>query len=112
MSKAANPFTDLPVDDRDKPMQVGREFSTIDDANVNSPQNYTTAVSQISIPDRAVEVVFFPSTDLRISERANMAGYDIISSGTKEILPCAYMETIFYRADSSNGSLRYRFILV
>ena len=114
MAKTAQPFTELPLDDRGQPIQIGKEFTTQDASGTvqPSPLSYTTGQAVITIPDRAVEFIVAPTTDLRVSEVAGMARYDIVQAGTKEVFPCAFMESIFIKANATAGTLRFRFTLI
>lgn len=105
----------LPKDRQNNPIQVGNGFQTNDNTAVTpkaSPLAYTGTIQTIVVPAGAVQMVCFPSTDLRISELVNQSQYDIIPAGTKETIPCAGMANIYIAQDTANGNLRFKFIFV
>lgn len=113
-TRTGSEFSNLPTDGRKTPIQVGNYFTTLD-ATASpqaSPLSYSSVVITIVVPQGAIQMVCFPSTDMRISEVSNAANYDIIPAGTKEVLSCAQMSKIYIVRDSADGSLRFKFIFV
>lgn len=75
----------------------------------DSPLTYEDAVITIEIPRDAVEVVFKPSTDMRVSELEAMTRYYVIAAGAAEVVGVADMSQIFIIRDVNNGVLNFRF---
>ncbi len=98
--------------DQDRvPVQIGSSFQTTE-ATQNSPLSYTTGKITLVVPDRAVELIVFPTTDMRVSEDVNMTTYDIVPAGAKEAISCARMSNIYLIRDSASGTLRFRWTLI
>lgn len=95
-------------------VQIGSEFVVADATGTpqTSPLSYTTGVYTIVVPDRAVEFICSPTTDLNIGSAVGMTTYDLIKANTKESLPCAKMQNIYVQRNSASGTLYFRFTLV
>lgn len=104
----------LVKDSNNHKVQIGSGFTVADVTTVpqTSPLSYTTGVVTIVVPDRAVEMILSPTTDLRISDTVGVATYDVIKANTKESIPCARQQNIYLQRDASNGTLNFRFTVV
>lgn len=114
MSKPQSSLASLVRDTNKEPVQIGSSFIT-NDASASpkvSPLAYSSSVITLAVPDGAVELILFPSTDLRVSEVVGMAQYDVIASASKEAIGCARMTNIYITRDSADGSLRFRWTII
>jgi hypothetical protein len=104
----------LPKDAYNNAMQSGNGFQTQDDTDTpqTSPLAYSSSVITIKVPTAAIEMILFPTTDLLVSDVANMATYDLITGDTKESLPCAGQRYIYLKRSTVDGSLRFRFTMI
>lgn len=95
-------------------VQAGGSFVVADvtGSPQTSPLSYTTGVITIVVPDNAIEMIVSPSTDIRVSDTAGVATYDIVRAGTKESIPCASMQNIYFQRDAASGTLLYRFTIL
>jgi len=114
MTKATQPINELLRDLQGNAVQIGSTFSTQDESGTpkTSPLSYSSTEIEIVIPQRAVEMILSPTSDLRISEVTGMARYDIIQGGTKEALCVAKLDSLFIKRDAADGTLRFRFTFI
>jgi len=115
MSKSDSKVLEYLVrDDNNVAVPIGSAFQTTDNTSpeVTSPYTYTTAVTTIVVPDRAVELILAPTTALRVSELSAVTNYYVITAGSAETFPCARMQNIYIRGDAAGGTLNFRFVLV
>jgi hypothetical protein len=95
------------------PIQIPTNFQTVDgaDSPLTSPTPYTGSISPLTLPESAISVDLAPTTDLRVSEDPTMASYTIVPAGSEVEFPCgsSSIGAIYIKADSSDGSLLFRF---
>ena len=99
------------LDSNKSPAQIMTTFDSIGDsaAPYISPFTYTTSVVGLTVPNEAYEFILNPSTALRVSNIASMSYYDVIAANSKEALPCADIDSIYIRGDSSGGTMNFRY---
>lgn len=104
-----------PVDNYDNPVSGGGTFQTADNTGTpqKSPLTYTGAATVLNlvVPKRAIYCVLFPSTDLRVSEKADVSQYTIVPAGIKETYPCSNLSNIYLQEDSADGKVRFHFVI-
>lgn len=107
-------FGNLPHAGDHSPIQVPNYFGTNDATGTpqTSPLAYSNSVIPLVVPQGAVHLSLLPTTDLRVSEQANAAQYDLIKAGSKELIACAEMANIYIIRDSADGTLYFKFIFV
>lgn len=101
----------LAKDDNGEAVQIGSSFVTTNGTQ-NSPLAYTVAITPITVPTGAVEMILAPTTDLKVSEDPTMTTYDVIVAGTKEAIGCSRMDTIYITRSGGDGTLYFRFTKV
>jgi len=83
-------------DDNGTSVQIGSSFST-------KILSATGGVDIISIPERCVEVIFYPVTNnLKVSEISAMTDYDVVAKDAKESFPCSRMENVYVQGTASD----------
>lgn len=104
----------LKIDDNNRTVMSGNAFLTADISGTpkTSPLSYSNTVITIAIPTNAVEVVFTPSTALRVGESVAMTQYYTQAASTVEAYGVADMSNIYIVRDSADGTLNFRFITV
>jgi hypothetical protein len=92
-------------------IDIGTKFTTSDATSSpqNSPLAITTAVTTIAVPTDAAEMVIMGTVALRVSEIVGMTTYDFIPANQREVIPVARMDNVYIKADSTTGSLNFRF---
>ncbi len=108
----------LARDSNQTPVQSGSMFTTADAAGspVTSPIAVSASIVSIVIPDGAVEmVVLAVGADLRVSDTAGFSAtnFDLITNGSKEVLPVARMQNVYLlRNASTDVTVYFRFTIV
>lgn len=108
-------FERLNRDDNRVPIQTANGFVTQDadsPAAQTSPLAYSDTEIEIVVPANAAEVVFFPSTDMRVSEVTGMAHYYKLKGGSVEAFGVADTDSIYVVRDSADGVLNFRFLTI
>lgn len=107
-------FGSLKKDGNNQTIQAGISFQTYDASTSpkTSPLSYSNTVITLAIPTNAVEVVFSPSTALRVGEAVAMTQYYTQAANTVEAYGVADMSNIYIVRDSADGTLNFRFIIV
>lgn len=114
MAKTGASLNNLWRDGSTHPVQIGSSFQTNDATGTPqvSPLAYTGSVTTLVMPDNAAEIILAPSTDMRISEVANMAQYYIIPAGQAEAIGISKQTNIYIAQNASNGTLNFRITLI
>jgi len=104
----------MPKDDNSISIPTGSGFVTADASNTPklSPLAYSSTIIAISIPSNAAEVVFTPSTALRVSEVAGMTQYHTQTAGVTQAYCVGRMDTIYIVRDSADGVVSFYFVTV
>lgn len=107
-------FGSLPKDQNYEAIQSGTGIQTSDATTIakNSPLAYTNAVITLTVPSNAAEVVFKPSTDMRVSELVGMGTYYVVAANTTQAFPLSRTDSIFITRDAADGTLNFYFVLV
>jgi len=110
----AKTYGNIARDGGHAPMQVASSISTQDSTAVpqTSPLSYTSAVTTITIPVNAAEIVLNPTTQIRISELAAMTRYTVVPALSPMVVPCGKLDSLYVTRDATSGSLRFHFHLV
>lgn len=101
----------LTKDESSAPIQIGRNFVTTNGTQT-SPLSYTTGVTTLLIPSNAIEVHFYPTSDLKVSELVAVSTYDLIVTGSKEAVCCAGMSQIYLAGSTASGTLYFKFVTI
>ena len=117
MTKESNPDLQyLAIDDNHEKVQVGSSFTTADATGTpkTSPLTVSSTEIAITVPDRAVEVIFaVTGADIRVSEVTGMANYYVIPEDAAEAIGCARMPIIYVKRNAAvDATLNFRFTLV
>lgn len=114
MANRDTSYGSLPVDQNHNPIPSGTSLKTSDSTTIakNSPLAYTNAVITLTVPSNAAEVVFLPSTAMRVSESVGMATYYVIPANTAQAIPVSRMDFIYIIRDAADGTLSFYFILI
>lgn len=100
----------LPRDGSAGAIQAGGSFRTTDAAGLASPSSLSGGFDTIVIPQNAVEVILFPSTnDMAISEHSDFSSYDLVSKGSKEVYGCSGMTSVYVQGGMAADTLYFRF---
>ncbi|KKN56839.1 hypothetical protein LCGC14_0568210 [marine sediment metagenome] len=97
------------------PIPTANAFLTADITDPTpqtSPLVYSNSVITIAIPKNAAEVVFAPSTAMRVGEVVAMTQYYTIQAGSAEAFGVADMDEIYIVRDSADGVLNFRFLTI
>lgn len=122
MAKAGSKLNgSLARDNNNEAIQTCGSFVTQDataGTTLKSPLAYTTAVTALVVPDNAVSVVFTPTTAINVSNNIDgnstlvSAPYYTQTATLVETYPCAKVQTIYFAATTTNGTLNFKFLCV
>lgn len=107
-------YISLAKDSNKESMQTGTGILTTDISGTpkTSPLAYSSTILTIAIPENAAEVVFKPSTAMRVSEASNMSTYYVISAGTTHAFGVSRTDNLYVVRDAGDGTLNFYFVTV
>lgn len=107
-------YLSMPKDDNSISIPTGTGFLTQDATATpkTSPLAYSNSVITIAIPSNAAEVVFLPSTALRVSNIVGMTTYYTQPASTEHVYCVSRMDSIYIVRDSADGTLNFYFVTV
>lgn len=79
---------------------------------LKSPLAITTGTTTINIPSNAVEMKFSSNVDVRWSEDPSMTRYDKQYAGMPLSIGVANTDALYFRGDSTSGTLYFSFYTV
>jgi len=101
----------LPQDESHLAIQCASAFLTVDGSSptLKSPLAFTTAVTRITMPGKAISVDLAPSVDMQISEDVNFASYTVIPANDEVEFGIGEIDYIYIKGSLAGGTLYFRF---
>lgn len=104
----------LPRDHAGASIQTAANFVTQDASPTPkmSPLAYTTSITTLEVSADSVQFIAAPTTNLRVSEKPDMASYYVVPAGAAEPFTVTFMVNVYIRADDTAGTLNFQFLEV